>query len=306
MSAIRQVFSHFGSQFSALDSCRTQPFVAMARVPVGMADPFDETFRREFFKLADSLRPDEVVSRSGIWVTPSGETQAWTYPGPLSLTLFLGAVKEEWVLWEEPGPGGPMGRVDPPNFHQFQRACDLGAPAWHALPNGLKDYRPLHSLGTDWRPWQPQPAWQWVNFVFRQLHTRGDLVGHANLGHIGLLYLRASVFRASALVAGCVAREQGCQESPYAAILAWAEDQLKGAERKAVELVCGGDPERGCQPGEYPLADLALVMEWGREYKNAWDGLVGRLNRKLVAHGYKLHRSGNRAKLAMLIPDASN
>jgi hypothetical protein len=179
---VMSVLSSLSPQFQDLDVACPEVFVAIAKAKKN--EPFDDAFLREFYRLADkTLSPDTWVSRPA------------KYEGPFRYTLFVSATHathDEWMLWE-------------PQYHGFEGFRRLGAAAWNALPNGLKqEYRPLHVLGVNWQPWQPEPAWQWLNFVFRQLRGQGTLVRHDRLGDVELLYLTVGVFCACAMVASSI------------------------------------------------------------------------------------------------------
>ena len=111
----------------------------------------------------------------------------------MRFATFIAPTSEEWLVLEG------LETLAHSYASEFRR---LASAAWKALPNGLKEAsKPLHNLGVSWQPWRPEPAWQWLYFVFRQLRGQGDLVRRERLGDIELIYLSVGVFRASALAA---------------------------------------------------------------------------------------------------------
>jgi hypothetical protein len=186
MSPAVQLLRSYLEAFQTGAKGHPDAFVAIARVP--MDGRFDDAFLNEFYHLADrTLSPDTRVPREDVQILPSGEQRPWKYDGPLRYTLFTSANYEECLLWEEPGQFG------------FQSFRAVAAEAWNTLPNDLKAYRPIHPPGDDWHPWQPEPAWQWLNFVFRRLRGVGGLVRAHRIGEVELLYFTVGAFRACAL-----------------------------------------------------------------------------------------------------------
>jgi hypothetical protein len=82
--------------------------------------------------------------------------------------------------------------------------------------------------------------------------------------------------------------------SAYDALLDFAHENLKGIERRVVELLCK-------QQGPCRLADLAVdsAIDWDSPYDDAWNSARRRINQKLKAAGkpWRLIRSGNAACL---------
>jgi hypothetical protein len=90
--------------------------------------------------------------------------------------------------------------------------------------------------------------------------------------------------------------------NPFAALLRFAAENLKGEQRQLVELVCQGHPDSGTPPGQFPLRDLAFKFGWPPKSDkhaalNAWDTIMRHLNRKLPALGYRLCRHDGNATL---------
>jgi hypothetical protein len=76
---------------------------------------------------------------------------------------------------------------------------------------------------------------------------------------------------------------------------AWAETELKGIERRVIELLVDGN-------GKYRLADMAVDQQinWSPPYDDAWNSVRRRLNRKLTSAElpYSLRRSDGVAVLS--------
>ena len=69
---------------------------------------------------------------------------------------------------------------------------------------------------------------------------------------------------------------------------------LKGDERALVEVVAAS--------GRVSLADFAKTHGWDATYDNSWEGLQGRLNRKMRRHGWRLNREDSHAVPVRLPP----
>jgi hypothetical protein len=82
------------------------------------------------------------------------------------------------------------------------------------------------------------------------------------------------------------------ETTPYSSLLGYAAEELKGDERKAVEVLCANN-------GSLALADFALAMEWDCFNEPQWSSLQTRLNKKnkLQGQGWRLSRHDNRAIL---------
>ncbi|HEX5269354.1 MAG TPA: hypothetical protein VFW33_02650 [Gemmataceae bacterium] len=186
MSSTASLLRSFLPQFETAALNCNNAFVAVAKTQRNAS--FDDGFLQEFYRLADrTLSPDTVISREGVTLLPTGERRPWKYDSPELRTMFISSCYEEWLLWEplHCGIGGLR---------------DIAAPVWSVMPNGLRgQYRPLHVLGDDWRPWQPEPAREWLYFVFRQLMPVGTVVQRRTIGEVELLYFDVNVFRACAL-----------------------------------------------------------------------------------------------------------
>lgn len=91
------------------------------------------------------------------------------------------------------------------------------------------------------------------------------------------------------------AKECGTKEDDiYAPLKDFAQRNLKGIERKVVELACEGG-------GRYPLADMAIhpEVDWGSAWDDAWGSARRRVNRKLKAARlpWNLLRVANEARV---------
>jgi hypothetical protein len=146
-------------------------FIAIAKT--GKNPTWGDEFLKEFYRLADRTRyPDGAIaiSRKG-------------YCGPEREPMFLSPHSGEWLLWE---PSGSLSGF-----------ATVAADVWNVLPFGQREqYRPLHPLGDNWRPWQPTPAWEFIYLAFRRLQGVGDLVRERRIGNVELLYFSVGVFRA--------------------------------------------------------------------------------------------------------------
>jgi hypothetical protein len=80
------------------------------------------------------------------------------------------------------------------------------------------------------------------------------------------------------------------ETAPYSALLAYAAEELKAGERKAVEVLCSKN-------GSLTLAGFALAMGWGCFDGGQWSSLQSRLNKKLRKQGWLIERHDNRAQL---------
>jgi hypothetical protein len=80
------------------------------------------------------------------------------------------------------------------------------------------------------------------------------------------------------------------EPTPYAALLAYAADELKGGERKAVEVLCSTN-------GSLAVADFALAIGWDCFDGGQWSSLQNRLNKKLRKQGWLIERRDNHARL---------
>jgi hypothetical protein len=187
-----QLLQYFVNEFRKASGGRQNAFVAIARRPRGEALPDNRAFLDELKRLADkTLRPRDWMPRDG---------EGWEYRGPDCNSLFALGNSEECLLWDEPGLRG---------FDGFRH---LAKGAWLALPHGLREYKPL-LLNASARPTrkdlvEPDPAWQWVNFVFRRLLPT-DYVRRRDCAGVELLHLTVSVTLASALAGKLALAELG-------------------------------------------------------------------------------------------------
>ena len=206
MSNELQLLRSLVPTFQALNNPVNGLFAAVARVPAGTG--FDDAFLQQFFQLSDRTVtcPDAWNVRTPTLIQPSGKQQILQAVPPEQITLFTGKTYDEFLLLDSAFSGT-----------RSLQLRDLGATAWKVMPNGLKEaYKPLHNLGVSWRPWRPEPTWEWLYFVFRQLSGQGDLVRRQRLGDLELIYFTVGVFQACALAATAVAEagDNSCRVVP--------------------------------------------------------------------------------------------
>jgi hypothetical protein len=85
----------------------------------------------------------------------------------------------------------------------------------------------------------------------------------------------------------------------YPELLEWAEKELRGKERRVVELAAA--------KGTYPLRDMAVdaAISWGPDWHHPWDGARRRINHKL-SRDCKPHRLVRRGGNAVVQPTVEN
>lgn len=75
-------------------------------------------------------------------------------------------------------------------------------------------------------------------------------------------------------------------------IASWAADELKGKQRRCIEMLAGGS-------GAIPIADLACdsAIDWADPFDEPFKSMVKALNPKLRKKGCRIHRHDNEARL---------
>jgi hypothetical protein len=205
---------------------------------------------------------------------------------PLWKVKSLAAYAHDWLRWSRTGqeplpllPSPPPGSPEPESIRAAVASVDAGGVAACAQP-----------LIAGWRDGE-LPAYIELEFarafaVFDR-PGRGDDAGRMDHDGILMRVLTKSQYQTQQ-IEGTPGREPANQFSEVLALAA----ELSRDLRRLVEMVC----ERG---GKCPLPDLALALEWGREWKNSWDSAMRRVNKELqrLKPPYHLMRDDNCAVL---------
>ena len=84
------------------------------------------------------------------------------------------------------------------------------------------------------------------------------------------------------------------EPSEFSELLSWVASNLKGKQRRVMELVIDGR-------GECPLSDIAFdaAISWESPYDNSFNGIRRAVNLKLnkASVGWRLERNDNKARL---------
>ena len=88
------------------------------------------------------------------------------------------------------------------------------------------------------------------------------------------------------------------EHSEFSELLNWVAANLKGKQRRVMELVIDGG-------GKCPLSDIAIdpTVSWEMPYDNSFNGIRIAVNLKLkkASEGWRLERNDNKARLLKIV-----